>query len=252
MASTPHSGLQQLRSAFNPQFLATVWPKLLESLRNERFQPYYLIAFTLWLVGTVELIQKIGGQHLDPRFWMLVAILITVYSGVRIFRLTSLRLSGNRKWSAALNEMVTRMQANGLNVYPAPNRDKTDAAFVVIGRSGVYAMEVKSRKVFGSRRIEFGVGDELILGGRISDRRPVQQAQGIAQVIREKLEGIGAEPSIVTPLVVFLDGWTISLGSAHEVPVVIAGELEPFLNAQPDVLSDSEVAEVSACLTATC
>jgi Nuclease-related domain len=252
MASTPHTGLQQLRSALNPQFLATIWPKVLELLRNPGFQPYYLVAFTLWLVGTVEIIQKIGGQHLDPRFWMLVAILITVYSGVRIFRLTPLATTGNRKWPTALTDMITRMQANGFDVYPAPNQDKENAGFVLVGRSGVFAMEVKSRKVFGSRRIEFGSGNELILGGRISDRRPVQQAQGTAEIIREKLAEIGAESSIVTPLVVFLDGWTVSFGSAHDVPVVTAGELEPFLNAQPAVLSDSEVVEVSACLAATC
>jgi hypothetical protein len=144
------------------------------------------------------------------------------------------------------------MQANGLEVYPAPNHNNENAGFVAVGRGGVYAMEVKSRKVFGTRRIEFGADNELILGGRISDRRPVQQAQQTAETIREKLAEIAGGQSIVTPLVVFLDGWTIGFGSAHEVPVVTAGELEPFLNAQPAVLSDSEVAEVSAHLANTC
>src|SRR5437868_13963709 len=64
------------------------WSKQLDLIRNDSLQPYFFVAFTLWLVGVVEIIQKTTGQRLDPRFWMLVAVLITAYSGVRIFRLT--------------------------------------------------------------------------------------------------------------------------------------------------------------------
>src|SRR5437868_7559819 len=54
--------------------------KYIDLIRNDRFQPYFIVAFTLWLVGVVEMVQKTTGQRLDPRFWMVIAILITAYS----------------------------------------------------------------------------------------------------------------------------------------------------------------------------
>jgi hypothetical protein len=254
MASTIHTVLRQRWSAFNSNFLSPIRARVLGVVRNQRLQPYLVIAFTLWLVGVVEIVQKIAGQHLDPRFWMLVAVAVTVYSGIRIFRLTPKSIKTFRKWSPAVDEMVARMQNNGLTVYPVPVAEKGNDGVVVVARSGVYALELKSQKVFGSRRIEYGRENELILGGRISDRRPVQQAQGMAETVRETLaETALTAESTVTPLVVFLDDWTINdSGITHEVPVVTAGELQPFLDAQANVLNDAEVAEISACLAAAC
>ena len=251
MASTTHNALRQLWSGFSSKFPSII-ARVSTLVRNQRLQPYLVIAFMLWLVGMVELVQKIAGQHPDPRFWMLVAIVVTIHSGVRIFRLTPKSMKRLRKWSPAVSEMVVRMQDSGLTVYPAPSHEKGNDGFVVVGHSGVYALELKTQKVFGSRRIEYGRENELILGGRISDRRPVQQAQGIAETVRETLaETAVTAPSTVTPLVVFLDDWTINdSGITHEVPVVTATELQPFLDAQSTVLNDAEVAEISACLAA--
>src|SRR5438477_4380399 len=77
--------LELFRFSVLPQRLQ----KYIDLIRNDRFQPYLIVAFTLWLVGAVEIVQKTTGQRLDPRFWMIIAILITAYSGARIFRLAS-------------------------------------------------------------------------------------------------------------------------------------------------------------------
>lgn len=225
-------------------FLPTVFQRSLDVVRNHRFQPYFVITFTLWLVGAVEIIQKTGGQRLDPRFWMLVAILITAYSGVRIFRLVPPRLNVFRKSSAALNEMLNRICANGFAVYPRSNQPHD--GFVVVGPSGVYAMEVKSRKVFGSCTIEYGEQNDLILGGRISDRRPIQQAHAIAGELREMLSRIVENASVIKPLVVFLNDWRINRsGSNQQIPVVSATEVEHFFTSQEQLLTESEIEKIS-------
>src|SRR4029077_17196203 len=129
--------------------------------------------------------------------------------------------------------------------------------FVVVGPCGVYAVEVKSRKVFGSRRIEYGKENELILGGRISDRRPVQQAQTIAAKLGEKLQGVLENRSAIRPLVVFLNDWRINRsGNDQSVPVLNATELEQYFSGQEPVLTESEIEQVSHYLNspdfATC
>src|SRR3954464_13088568 len=117
MDSRTHTAMQQLKSFFDLNLLPEPWRKYLQVIRDERFQPYFVIAFTLWLVGAVEIVQKAGGQRLEPRFWMSVAILITLYSGLRIFRLNPLRLGFNRsKTSSLATEMLSRIQAHGLSV----------------------------------------------------------------------------------------------------------------------------------------
>ena len=242
--------MREFCSGIISNFSSPAWRRCLQLFQKERFQPYFIAAFTLWLVGAVEIIQRGGGQTLDPRFWMSVAVLITVYSGIRIFRLTSLPPNiVSRKLSPALNEMISRIKASGLAIYPESNHEKQNGGYVIVGRSGVYAMAVKTRKVFGSRQIEYRNENELVLGGRICDGRPVQSAQAIADTLREKLHGLVKTRSAVKPIVVFLNEWRISASDVrHNVPVVTASEVDRYINDQTTVLSDSEIAAISAHL----
>lgn len=213
-------------------------------MRNERFQPYLVVAFTLWLVGAVEIIQLTSGQGLNPRFWMVVAILITIYSGVRIFRLTPRPVNiAARKARTRANEVVNRIHSSGFSVYQDPrHRD----GYVIVGPAGIYALEVKERNVFGSRTIEFVGDDKLVLGGRIADSRPVKQAQAAALKIRDGLTGVLHKGFTVKPLVVFLNDWRINRAQNEaDVPVLNESELPQYLDGQESVLSRSEVAEIS-------
>jgi hypothetical protein len=251
MISRTHSAIQQLLSFRDVSLLPEPWRKQLDLVRSDRFQPYFVIAFTLWLVGAVEIIQKTGGQRLDPRFWMAVAVLITLYSGLRVFRLTPRRLGfAGSKMSSAVNDIMSRIQANGLSVYYEPEQEKDGCGFVVVGQAGIYAMEVKTKDVFGSRTIEYRGENKLVFGDRISDSRPLKQARAAAQQVREKLQGILQTGSTVKPLVVFLNDWQITQPDPQpEVAVVNAAELEHYFTGQQPILTQSEVAEISAYLS---
>ena len=218
-------------------------------MRSDRFQPYLVVAFTLWLVGAVEIIQLTSGQGLNPRFWMVVAILITIYSGVRIFRLTPRPTNiAARKTRTRANEVVNRIHSSGFAVFQDPTETKRDG-YVIVGPAGVYALEVKERNVFGSRTIEFAGDDKLVLGGRIADSRPMKQAQAAALKIHEGLKGVLNRGFSVKPLVVFLNDWRINRAQGEaDVPVLNENELPQFLNDQESVLSQSEVAEISTYL----
>src|ERR1700731_4282152 len=86
----------------------------LEVISSARWQPYFLIPFTLWLVGAVEAIQRLGGQKLDPRFWMSLSIVMTIYTGIRIFRLSGPRNKIRRqKPDCPLPEIVDLFRSGG-------------------------------------------------------------------------------------------------------------------------------------------
>jgi len=225
--------------------VAQPWRNHLQLLGNERSQPYLITAFTLWLVGAVEIVQKTSGQRLDPRFWMAVAILITIYTGARIFQLTAAKSNvGRMKGSTPAAELVNRIRSSRIAVYP--NRNDNADSYVVVGPAGVYAMQVKARKVFGSRTVDFRKENELVLGGRIADSRPLRQAQGAADKIRERLQGVLPTRPVVKPLVVFLNDWQIERGqSPTEVTVVNENELQQYFSDQETVLDSSELETIA-------
>ena len=247
-----HKSHPALRHFFD-LFTVTISPsfqQFLDLIRSHRFQPYFIVAFTFWLVGAVEIIQKTTGQRLDPRFWMLVAIVITAYSGVRIFRLSPWMLNVDRSGrSHAVNNLMSRLVSSGFAVYHEPSTAKGSDSYVLVGPSGVYATEVKSREVFGSGAIERGKNNELVLGGRISDRRPMQYARAAADKLRDRFTGMSQVQAVVKSLVVFLNDWQIHQpDTAQEVSVLSANQLESYLNAQPTIFTKSQVAEISSYL----
>ena len=250
MTHKSQSALRHFLDLFNFTSVPRSWRECLDLIRSQRFQSYFVVAFTLWLVGAVEIVQRTTGQTLDPRFWMLVAIVITTYSGVRIFRLSPSASNVNRSSQArAVNNLMSRLVSNGFAVYHEPSAAKGSDGYVLVGPNGVYAIELKAGDVFGSGRIECGRNNELVLGGRISDRRPMQHVEAAARKLRDRFSGMSQVQAVIKPLVVFLNEWQISQAdAAHEVSVLNASQLESYLSAQPSVFTKSQVAEISSYL----
>jgi len=238
------------RALLNLTFLPASLRKHLEAITHGRFQPHFVVAFTLWLVGAVEIIQKTTGQRLDPRFWMLIAVLITAYSGVRIFRLLpKASNAGRRKRSTATEAFVSRIADSGLTVFEADGEMKGSDGYVVVGPGGVYTMEVRERNVFGSRTIELGDDNELVIGGRIADGRPLTYACAAAEKVREQLHDHLPIQPMVKPVVVFVNDWEIKGGqNRDDVTVLNENEVQHYFSKQNPVLNSADLAKISACL----
>ena len=249
MPPKSHAALRHLIDLFHLMTVPSI-RKHFDLLRSQRFQPYFIVAFTLWLVGAVEIVQKTTGQRLDPRFWMLVAIVITTYNGVRIFRLSSSvsNVNGSSR-SRVVDKLMSRLVSNGFAVYCEPSTAKGSEAYVLLGPSGVYTTEIQSRDVFGSGTIEFRDNNELVLGGRISDRRPMQFAEAAAGKLRDRFTGVSQVQAAIKPLVVFLNDWQINQpDTGQDVSVLTANQLESYLNAQPSIFTRAQIAEISSYL----
>ena len=231
----------------NLGLLADTWRNL---LRRKRVQAGFVVAFTLWLVGAVESVQSSSGQQPDPRFWMIIAIVITAYSGTRAFRLSpDLERAGasGRAINPAMREIVRRIQAAGMSVYRESEDQTRDGAYVLVGPAGIFSMKVKARKVFGSGTIGFRKGNELVLGGRIADARAVKEAKAIAGNLSDRISAVVRRAAAVKPLVVFCNGWQINRPNDNtDVSVLNANELGRYFETQQPVLSPSELDEVAS------
>jgi Nuclease-related domain len=238
---------RQLRSLFGFTFLPDSWRKRLQLVLADRYQPYLMVAFTVWLVALVETIQKTSRQQLDPRFWMLIAVVITAYTGARIFRRSATGpTAASARECAAADAMVHRMISSGLTIH---HEENGSGRYVVVGPGGIYAMQVKARNVFGSGTIQLGLDNDLVLGGRISDSEPVKQAKAAAQELRSRLEHVLPQKSVVKPVVVFLNDWRINGGqSRQDVAVVNENQLQQYFAAHEAVFDSSDLAKISACL----
>ena len=110
-------------------------------------------------------------------------------------------------------------------------------------------MTVRGRNVFGSRTIEFGDDNELVIGGRIADGRPLTYACAAADKVREQLHGALSTQPTVKPMVVFLNDWEIKGGqNRHDVTVLNESEVQEYFTKQDAILNSADLAKISECL----
>jgi len=244
------AALHSFRTWFRSHSLPESFRKAVDLIHSQHLQPYFIVAFTLWLVGAVEIVQKTTGQPLNPGFWMLLAILITSYSGLRIFRLSA-GISNVRRPSRLpeVDNLMSRLASNGFTVYHEPALSKGSDSYVLVGPGGVHAMEVQAREPFGTRTIEVRSPNELVLGGRITDQRPLQHARVAAGKLRERFTGVSQVQAAVKPLVVFVNEWQVTQPNPEqEITVLNANQLEQYLTTEQPIFTKSQVAEISSYL----
>jgi nuclease-like protein len=243
---TPRKSIRQTRSDNFFKWFPQSWRGHAEMVCSERFVPYLLIALPFWLVCIVESVQKIGGQNLDPRFWMFLSILVTLYGGFSLFRLQSPRQNFSFEQSGPeIDEVVDQIRSKGGVVYHGSGERGLNADYLVVGPAGIHVIETKARNVFGSRAIDYRNENELLLGGKISDNQPLKQARAAAQTVREQLPEPFLAQCPVKPLVVFLGNWQINQPEREvDVAVMNASDLSGYLNQQQAVLTSAEVAQI--------
>jgi hypothetical protein len=219
-------------------------------LWHERLIPYFLVIFIFWLVCIVESIQKISGQDLDPRFWMALSIVVTIFGGIKVFRLRSQQPRRELPQDdRQIDQLVESIRSKGFVAYQETKEDGRNADCVVVGPSGVYVIETKMRNVFGSRAIDYRNENELILGGKISDNQPIKHVRAAADVVRDQL-GQGLQKQYpVKPLVVFFGDWQVNQPALDlDVAVMTAADIETYFDRRPSTLVAEEIASICSCL----
>ncbi|MEY2545880.1 MAG: hypothetical protein QOG48_997 [Verrucomicrobiota bacterium] len=216
------------------------------------FTPYLMLAFAFLIVCWVEFTQYLAGRRLHPLFWLLPTVGLIVVTGTKAFRLRARlqRLRRGEFGERSVAEILDRIRAQGFScVHDLPgNTGNID--HVVVGPSGIYAIETKMRS--GTGTITYRASGDLIFGGRINDKRALWQARSAAAAIGSQLREQTKTPVWVKPLVVFVGEWRVRRDAGdYAVDVIAAKELEQYFDRQQPELTRSEIASIASHLERT-
>ena len=194
-----------------------------------------MIAF--WIVCAVEWTQRFLGAIPDPRFWSLIALVFTTYGGLQIFRLNR---RGHRSPSADPRSKALyafrHLCAAGWGLCYDSNEAGSAIDNVLVGDTGVYAVQVKHRS--GSGVIEQNGEGELLFGGRVRDGRLLTNALEAALPLQEYLDARFENPPEVKAVVVVVGDWSVQQQSETDAPVdvITADEVLKYFQSKANTL----------------
>lgn len=216
----------------NAVFIVLVGMLWLTALLNYvlRMPPGTLLAIaTLYLVGTLA--------------WTLPRIV----RAIRKMRHLKLGRDGER----AVAEYLDILRGDGYIVFHDLVADGFNIDHILVGPSGVYTVETKTRSkpTSGDYRVVFD-GESVRIGDYVPDRNPVTQAQAQARWLKRAIEELTGRIFTVRPVVAF-PGWFVERTNRdHKTDtwVLEPKALRAFLAHQPDVLRKEDIALISSRL----
>lgn len=221
----------------------------LDQLAEQQLLPVLLIAFAFWIVCAVEWAQRFAGAIPDPRFWTLLSLIVTLYSGFQVFRLHS-KLRASMQRPPAEHEVARilhQIRGKGFVAFHDLPGLGRNIDHVVVGPSGIYARETKERR--GSGTIDYRRDGELIFAGRIKDGRPLRDACGSASTVQNRLNDELEDSYTVKPVVVFFGDWDVRCQEENfTVDVTTADKLVEYFDGQQPALTGKEIAAISSYL----
>jgi hypothetical protein len=207
--------------------------------------PFLIFSFAFWIVCAVEWTQKFAGEAPDPRFWTVLSLIVTIYGGFQVFRLRpafrNFRLGESGEQRVA--ELLDRLRSKGFAAFHDLPNSGLNVDHVVVGPSGIYAIETKTRS--GSGTINYASERELIFGGRINDGRPLRQAQNSARALHRQLKEHLDQACWVKPVLVFCGNWRVQRQPGDfSVEVMTTEQLENYFDRQQPELTSKEISDI--------
>lgn len=222
----------------------------IDQLAEARLLPLLFVPVVFMIVWAVECLQKRAGRALNPEFWVFMALLVTIYGGFEVFRLRPRTYrfgAGKRGHDRRVSEILDRIRAKGFAVFHDLPEDGFNIDHVVIGPSGIYAIETKTRS--GSGSIDYSGDEALILGGKINEARALRQARASAGALCLHLKDYLNDQLGVKSLLVFVGDWRVQRAAGDfNVDVIAANQLEDYFDRQQPELTRSQIAQICAHL----
>ena len=119
---------------------------------------------------------------------------------------------------------------------------------LVIGPTGVFAIETKTYSLFENGVAGIDAGGLLQLGGKSAINDPLKQARGCAALVYDEIRRYTSRETWVDPVVV-LPGWRIESPKA-DAKVVLVNEdtLSEYLKTRPEKLTTRDINDICSHL----
>lgn len=189
----------------------------------------------------------------QPVVMTVAALVAIVYAGYKFWRhvpeLKRLKLA--REGEREVAEILDSLRESGYRILNDLQGSTFNIDHVVVGPSGVYTVETKTRMkpMRGNVKVVFD-GTQILVDGRPSDRDPVIQARAQAGGLRAVLRDAFGRDFPVRAAVVFPGWWVETTTSGRsDIWVLNPKQLVAYIRNEPGRLSDQDVHLTTDVLT---
>lgn len=183
-----------------------------DKILNEKFVQYYIIFSLTFFMALMEWVKWYCNAKPNPILWTIIALISLVYCCIKLWKLIpvyqSLRL-GQIGEEAVGQYLEEKLRPIGYQVLHDILFENFNIDHVVIGPSGVYAVETKtcSKPAKGAASVVYD-GQNVTVNGFKPDRDPIVQAKAEAHSLHELLERTTGKKFDVRPVVLY-PGWYV-------------------------------------------
>jgi Nuclease-related domain len=223
----------------------SIGDRQLDIVADKLLVPFFAAVFFTF-IALLEVAHYFQWLRLTPWLFVTLAIGAIAWFAYSWFThrkaLINLRLGqdGERQVGAA----IEALRANGYSVFHDVIADGFNIDHVLVGPSGIYAIETKTRsKRVGSKDKLYFDGQAVALGNGQPDTKAVDQAQRQADWLESKLSAMVDRKPLVRPVLVY-PGWFIEAanGAHRNILVLNDNALVTWIRKSPPVLSPDDVA----------
>ena len=218
----------------------------LQRLWDDRASTYFWFAAVFVLLAGMEWLAYLWEAPRQPKTFTVVAIAISLYSGLRLMQLSRLskRLKLGRDGERAVGQFLEGLRVHGARIFHDVPAEGFNLDHVVIAQQGMFVVETKTwSKPHPEARVTFD-GSTLRVAGRAPDRDPIQQVRSEIAWLTRMLEESTGRRFPVRGAVVF-PGWFVEPMTAEakrEVWVLEPKALPAFIEREDAVIAESDVA----------
>jgi len=223
-------------------------------------------SFSAWMMGAfLASLASVGFISMaDPENRIGPAVSLVVFGGLAalctvmawrtVKRIRAARLGLLGEQSVA--EQLQSLWADGCRVFhDVPGDGKWNVDHVVVGPTGVFAIETKARTkrpgCRGERDHEAVFDGNAIRFPSYTDTKTIEQVERNARWLAGMLSKATGEKVIVRPLVV-LPGWFVTLKANSEVKLLSGKQVVSFIVKEPKKLSDKSIQQIAYQLEQRC
>lgn len=254
--------LEMTQAPFVGRFLRGPGESTLQRINslNDDITSYSTYLFILPILILLVIIIS-SGQKISFSIFMAGAsiyLLLIVISGAKLWRRLKLRRLLKVKYDGkvAVAQEITQLMLDGYHVYHDFPGDDFNIDHIVVGPSGVFAIETKVRSIRLSKKGPRG--SILTYNGKSigfpnsTDTDSLWQAERQSLWLQKWLSEATEDPVRVWPILTF-PGWFVERTSPGGIPVLSPKNISGFLNAQrKNVLSDNMLQRINYHLEQKC
>jgi hypothetical protein len=242
-----------LRAKLRRQAGQSTRAMLIDELFN-RYLAYSLIGSLALLFFLYELLRASLPIPPQPGLFGIIAIPVASFCLWRVWksnrRLKDIRLGldGERRVAEVLDDL----RSSGYHVFHdlVPEEKLGNLDHVVVGPSGVYAIETKTmRKIPKARsQIDHTDHDTLQIGGHEMKHGHLQQAERLAKLLHREIQQYADLNIAVQPVLVYPGWWIGKRPRERRVWVLNDGMLHGAIANQPPTLTEPEIKLIASHL----